>query len=58
MDANTSCPKALRGWEPDKCIPQMDKAPRYLISSTRVGEHTQFMQEHALIEKKLGLWPS
>jgi hypothetical protein len=36
----------------------MEKAPRYHISSTRVGEHTQFMQEHALIGKFLGLWPS
>jgi hypothetical protein len=57
-EASTSRPKAPRGWEPGKCIPQMDKAPRYLISSTRVGEHTQFMQEHALIGKFLGLWPS
>jgi hypothetical protein len=58
MEASTSHPKAPRGWEPGKCIPQMDKTSRYLISSTRVGEHTQFMREHALIGKFLGLWPS
>jgi hypothetical protein len=56
--ASTSHPRAPRGWEPGKCIPQMEKVPRYLISSARVGEHTQFMQEHALIRKFLGLWPS
>lgn len=55
--ASTSRPKAPWGWELGKCIPQMEKASRYLISSTRVGEHTQFMQEHALIGKFLGLWP-
>jgi hypothetical protein len=57
-DAGTSQPKKPRSWEPGKCIPQMEKPPRYLISSTRVGEHTQFMREHALIGKFLGLWPA
>jgi hypothetical protein len=57
-EAGTSQPKPPRGWEPGKCIPQMEKPPRYLISSTRVGEHTQFMKEHALIGKFLGLWPT
>jgi hypothetical protein len=57
-DAGTSQPKTPRSWEPGKCIPQMEKPPRYLISSTRVGEHTQFMREHALIGKFLGLWPA
>ena len=57
-EASTSNPKPPRSWEPRKCIPQMEKAPRYHISSARVGEHTQFMQEHALIGKFLGLWPS
>ena len=57
-EAGTSAPKPLRRWEPGKCIPQTEKAPRYHISSTRVGEHKQFMQEHALIGKFLGLWPS
>jgi hypothetical protein len=57
-EAGTSQPKPPRSWEPGKCIPQMEKPPRYLISSTRVGEHTQFMREHALIGKFLGLWPA
>ena len=57
-EVGTSHPKALRGWEPSKCIPQMEKTPRYLISSTKVGEHTQFMRKHALIGKFLGLWPT
>jgi hypothetical protein len=58
VESSMSHPKASRGWEPGKCIPQSDKPPRYTISSTRVGEHTQFMREHALIGKFLGLWPS
>jgi hypothetical protein len=57
MEASTSHPKAPQGWESGKCIPQMDKTLRYLISSTGVGEHTQFMREHTLIGKFLGLWP-
>jgi hypothetical protein len=57
-EAGTSQAKPHRGWEPGKCIPQLEKAPRYVISSTRVGEHTEFMKEHALIGKFLGLWPS
>jgi hypothetical protein len=39
-----SHPKASRGWEPGKCIPQSDKKPRYTIKSTRVREQTQFMR--------------
>jgi hypothetical protein len=58
VEASTSHPKASRNWEPGKCIPQTDKPPQYVINSTRVGEHTQFMKEHALIGKFLGLWPS
>ena len=58
IDAGTSQPKAPRSWELGKCILQMEKPPRYLISSNRVGEHMQFMREHALIGKFLGLWPA
>jgi hypothetical protein len=58
VEASSSHPKAPCGWKPGKCIPQSDKPPRYLISSNRVGEHTQFMREHALIGNFLGLWPS
>jgi hypothetical protein len=55
VEEGPSHPKEPRGWEKGKCIPQSKKTPRYLISSTRVGEHTQFMHEHALIGKVLGL---
>jgi hypothetical protein len=58
VEPSTSHPKASRGWEPGKCIPQSKNLPRYIIRSMRVGEHTQFMREHALIGKFLGLWPS
>jgi hypothetical protein len=57
-EAGSSQAKPHKGWEPGKCIPQLEKAPRYLIKSNRVGEHTEFMKEHALIGKFLGLWPS
>jgi hypothetical protein len=40
VDSSTSHPKAYRGWEPGKCIPQLKKTPRYLIISMRVGKHT------------------
>jgi hypothetical protein len=58
VESSTYHPKASRIWEPRKCIPQLDKPPLYTISSTRVGEHTQFMREHAPIGKFLGLCPS
>ena len=55
LEPSTSHPQASTGWLPGKCIPQMDKPPHYHIKSTRVGEHTQFMMDHALINKFLGL---
>jgi hypothetical protein len=58
VEPSMSHPKEYRGWELGKCIPQSNKPLRYLISSTRVAEHTQFMREHALIGNFLGLWPS
>jgi hypothetical protein len=58
MEVEPSHPKASRNWEPGKCIPQAPTTPKYVIKSTRVGEHTQFMKDHALIGKFLGLWPS
>jgi hypothetical protein len=58
VEVGTSHPKVTRMWEPGKCIPQSNTTPRYVIISTRVGENTQFMKEHALIGKFMGLWPS
>jgi hypothetical protein len=58
VEAKTSHPKATCTLEPGKCIPQTTKEPRYVINSTRVGEHTEFIKYHALIRKLLGLWPS
>jgi len=58
MDAESLHPKASRIWITGKCIPQAPIAPKYVIKSTRVGEHTQFMREHTLIGKFIGLWPS
>jgi hypothetical protein len=58
MEAESSHPKASRNWVPGKCIPQAPIALKYVIKSTRVGEHMQFMKDHALIGKFLGIWPS
>jgi hypothetical protein len=58
VEAETSHPKVTRIWEPGKCIPQSTTTPWYVINSARVGENTQFMKEHALIGKFMGLWPS
>jgi hypothetical protein len=33
-------------------------APRYVIKTTKIGENMQFMRDHALIGKFLGLWPT
>jgi len=58
MDAETSHPKVARAWLPGKCIPQTQTTPRYIIKRNKIGEHTQFMSDHALIGKFLGIWPS
>jgi hypothetical protein len=57
-DVESLHPKEARVWTLGKCIPQAPVAPRYVIKTTRIGEHTQFMRDHALIGKFLGLWPS
>jgi hypothetical protein len=56
MDVESSHPKEAQVWIPGKCIPQAPVAPRYVIKTTRIGEHTQFMRDHALIGKFLSLW--
>jgi hypothetical protein len=58
MEAKFSHPKSAQVWIPKKCIPQALVAPRYVIKTTRIGEQTHFMRDHALIGKFLGLWPS
>jgi hypothetical protein len=58
MDVETSHPKEARAWILGKHISQAPNVPRYVIRSNKIGEHTQFMRDHALIGKFLGLWPS
>jgi hypothetical protein len=57
-DVESSHPKDARVVTLGTCIPQAPVAPRYVIKTTRKGKHMQFMQDHALIRKFLGLWPS
>jgi hypothetical protein len=40
MDAESSHTKLARGWIPKKCILQALVVPRYIIKTTRIGEHT------------------
>jgi hypothetical protein len=57
IDSESSHSKATRLWEPGKCIPQAPFTPKYIINTTRIGDQTQYMKDHALIGKFLGLWP-
>jgi len=57
MEVELSHPKASRNWVPSKCIPQAPTTPKYVIKSTRIREHMQFMKYHALIINFLGIWP-
>jgi hypothetical protein len=50
--------RASAPWIPGKCIPQAPKTPKYIINTPRIEEQKQYMQDHALIGKFLGLWPS
>jgi hypothetical protein len=45
-------------WMLGKCIPQVPQAPKYVINSPRIEEQKQYMRDHALVGKLLGLWPS
>jgi hypothetical protein len=56
-DVESSHPREAWVWILGKCIPKAPIAPRYIIKTTRIGEHSQFMRDHALIGKFLGLWP-
>jgi hypothetical protein len=40
------------------CILQMDEIPHFEIKSTQINQTIQYMQDHALICKFMGLWPS
>jgi hypothetical protein len=55
MEVESSHPKASQNWELGTCIPQEPTTLKYVIKYTRVGEHTQFMKDHALIDKYLGI---
>lgn len=47
--------KAIRNWEPGKCIPQAVSAPKYVISTPRIKDQKQYMKEYTLVGKFLGL---
>jgi hypothetical protein len=50
--------RASTPWLPGKCIPQAPQAPKYVVSSPRIEVQKQYMRDHALVGKFLGLWPS
>ena len=58
IDSGNAPTRATRPWIPGKCIPQALQAPKYVISTPRIEEHKQYMDDYALVRKFLGLWPS
>jgi len=50
--------RASTPWLSGKCIPQVTQALKYVISSPRIEVQKQYMRDHALVGKFLGLWPS
>jgi hypothetical protein len=57
IDSGYTQTKAAHPWAPGKCIPQASLAPKYIISSPRIEEQKQYMQDYALVDKFLGIWP-
>jgi hypothetical protein len=51
---NTNAEKKI----PTTCIPQSEEIPQYEIISPLLGQDIQYMQDHTLICKFMGLWPS
>jgi len=41
-----------------KCIPKYDKVPQLEITSTKIGQHIQKMQDYAIIGNFMGIWHS
>jgi hypothetical protein len=58
IELDSSHPKVAQALELGKCIPQASIVPMYVVSSVRLGEKTQYMRDHALILKFLGICPS
>jgi hypothetical protein len=58
IDSGNAPTRATRPWIPGKCIPQALQAPKYAISTPRIEEHKQYMDDYTLVRKFLGLWPS
>ena len=42
----------------NKCIPNMTGTPTYEIRSYKLNTHIQFMKNHAIISKFMGIWYS
>jgi len=57
IDSRYTQTKAARPWALGKCIPQASLAPKYIISSPRIEEQKQYMQDYAPVDKFLGIWP-
>jgi hypothetical protein len=39
------------------CIPKAKEDPKYKITSVKIGEYIQFMQDHSFIVKFMEIWP-
>ena len=58
IDSGNAPTRATRPWILGKFIPQALQAPKYVISTPRIEEHKQYMDDYALVGKFLGLWHS
>lgn len=44
--------------KPGQCVPKAKKVPKLQISSERVNADIQYMKDHVLIGKLVGIWPT
>jgi hypothetical protein len=40
-----------------RCIPKPTKILKYEITSNKIGQYIQYMRDHAIIDKFMGIWP-
>jgi len=41
-----------------KCLPCVAEKPRFIIPMNKLGQYTNYMKDHALICKFIGVWPT
>lgn len=52
------CELSVKGCrKPGQCLPKSNKIPTMIIKSEGLESHIQYMKDHALIAKFVGIWP-